>query len=177
MGVKCHPCVLKLLKQWHDKYEVKGGADRVAYTHITGARGARRALAALKAALLDLCCCPALLHRLFQPPALVKASRRSVPIVLPCMWKYQLMAVVFAGTAWVSSLVYPALLGLDVFRNTNHEPPCAFLAPVEPDGVVLPRFHIFLPLIAQPHRPLSKVHEPDCGLVLSTTLSMHMSPV
>ena len=117
-------------------------------------------MAALKAALLDLCCCPALLHRLFQPPALAKASRRSVPIVLPCMWKYQLMAVVFAGTAWVSSLVYPALLGLDVSKYTNHEPPCAFLAPVEPDGVVLPRFHIFLPLIAQPHIPLSKVQLP-----------------
>ena len=38
MGVKCHPCVLKLLKQWHDKYEVKGGADRVAYTHTSLAR-------------------------------------------------------------------------------------------------------------------------------------------
>ena len=122
-------------------------------------------MAALKAALLDLCCCPALLHRLFQPPALVKASRRSVPIVLPCMWKYQLMAVVFAGTAWVSSLVYPALLGLDVFRNTNHEPPCAFLAPVEADVVVLPRCHIFLPLVAQPHRPLSKVHDPELEAV------------
>ena len=84
-----------------------------------------------------------------------------MPIVAPCMWKYQLTAVVPAGTAWVSSLVYPALLGEDVSRNMNHEPPCAFWAPVDDDGVFVPRTHLLLPLFAQPHRPLSKVHEPE----------------
>ena len=116
-----------------------------------------------------------MLHRLFHPLAWVKASRRSVPIVAPCMWKYQLTAAVPAGTACVSSLVYPAVLGEDVSRNMNHEPPCAFVAPVEDDGVLPPRFHMLLPLFAQPHRPLSKVHLAPVFDI--TTESMAMSPV
>ena len=95
-------------------------------------------MAAVKAAPWDECCCPALLHTLFQLPAAVKASRRSVPIDSPNMWKYQLTAAVPAGTVRVSVLG-ELDVPLDASRYMKFEPPCAFAAPVLPDGVVLPR--------------------------------------
>ena len=63
-----------------------------------------------------------------------------MPIVAPNMWKYQLMAAVPAGTVRVSVLG-ELDVPLDVSRYMKFEPPCAFAAPVLPDGVFLPRFH------------------------------------
>ena len=82
-----------------------------------------------------------MLHTLFQLPAAVKASRRSSPIDTPYMWKYQLTAAVPAGTVRVSVLG-ELDVPLDVSRNMKYKPPCAFAAPVLPDGVMLPTLRV-----------------------------------
>ena len=71
-------------------------------------------------------------------------------------------------------LSQPLELGLEVSRYTKYEPDWALEAPVEAEGVLVPRTHRFLPRCAQPHRLLSNVQLPAgvaCAWETSTILA------